>query len=95
MEADELKSLVMETERAWQALGKVYYGPTEMEKSSLKFRRSLYVAQDMKAGDLLTTENIKAIRPGYGLAPKYLPILLGKTVKKNVVKGTPVNWDLI
>ncbi|MGI0534869.1 pseudaminic acid synthase [Bacillus pfraonensis] len=95
MEADELKSLVMETERAWQALGKVYYGPTEMEKSSLKFRRSLYVAQDMKAGDLLTTENIKAIRPGYGLAPKYLPILLGKKVKKDVVKGTPVNWDLI
>ncbi|MEN1935716.1 pseudaminic acid synthase [Paenibacillus sp. 102] len=95
MEADELKSLVMETERAWQALGKVYYGPTEMEKSSLKFRRSLYVAQDMKAGDLLTTENIKAIRPGYGLAPKYLPILLGKKVKKDIVKGTPVNWDLI
>lgn len=95
MEADELNSLVMETERAWQSLGKVYYGATEMEKSSLKFRRSLYVAQDMKAGDLLTTENIKAIRPGYGLAPKYLPILLGKKVKKDVVKGTPVNWDLI
>ncbi|WJE53830.1 pseudaminic acid synthase [Bacillus cereus] len=95
MEADELKSLVIETERAWKSLGKIHYGPTDMEKSSLKFRRSLYVAQDMKAGDLLTTENIKAIRPGYGLAPKYLPILLGKKVKKDVVKGTPVNWDLI
>ncbi|MBO1578103.1 pseudaminic acid synthase [Bacillus sp. XF8] len=95
MEADELNSLVIETERAWKSLGKIHYGPTDMEKSSLKFRRSLYVAQDMKAGDLLTTENIKAIRPGYGLAPKYLPILLGKKVKKDVVKGTPVNWDLI
>ncbi|WP_410981716.1 pseudaminic acid synthase [Bacillus cereus] len=95
IEADELKSLVIETERAWKALGKIYYGPTDMEKSSLKFRRSLYVAQDMKAGDLLTVENIKAIRPGYGLAPKYLPILLGKKVKKDVVKGTPVSWDLI
>ncbi|MBJ8028757.1 pseudaminic acid synthase [Bacillus cereus group sp. N21] len=95
MEADELNSLVIETERAWKSLGKIYYGPTDMEKSSLKFRRSLYVAQDMKAGDLLTTENIKAIRPGYGLAPKYLPILLGKKVKKDVAKGTPVGWDLI
>ncbi|CAI8714699.1 MULTISPECIES: pseudaminic acid synthase [Bacillus] len=95
MEADELNSLVIETERAWKSLGKIYYGPTDMEKSSLKFRRSLYVAQDMKAGDLLTTENIKAIRPGYGLAPKYLPILLGKKVKKDVAKGTPVSWDLI
>ncbi|AIK38931.1 pseudaminic acid synthase [Bacillus pseudomycoides] len=95
MEADELNSLVVETERAWKSLGKIYYGPTDMEKSSLKFRRSLYVAQDMKAGDLLTTENIKAIRPGYGLAPKYLPILLGKKVKKDVAKGTPVSWDLI
>ncbi|MDZ5606286.1 pseudaminic acid synthase [Bacillus pseudomycoides] len=95
MEADELNSLVIETERAWKSLGKIYYGPTDMEKNSLKFRRSLYVAQDMKAGDLLTTENIKAIRPGYGLAPKYLPILLGKKAKKDVVKGTPVNWDLI
>ncbi|PEB51540.1 pseudaminic acid synthase [Bacillus pseudomycoides] len=95
MEPDELKSLVIETERAWKALGKIYYGPTNIEKNSLKFRRSLYVAQDMKAGDLVTTKNIKAIRPGYGLAPKYLPILLGKKVKKDVVKGTPVNWDLI
>ncbi|MED1538287.1 pseudaminic acid synthase [Bacillus pseudomycoides] len=95
MEADELNSLVIETERAWKSLGKIYYGPTDMEKSSLKFRRSLYVAQDMKAGDLLTIENIKAIRPGYGLAPKYLPILLGKKVKKDVAKGTPVSWDLI
>ncbi|MGH1142051.1 pseudaminic acid synthase [Bacillus pseudomycoides] len=95
MEADELNSLVVETERAWKSLGKIYYGPTDMEKSSLKFRRSLYVAQDMKAGDLLTTENIKAIRPGYGLAPKYLPILLGKKAKKDIAKGTPVSWDLI
>ncbi len=95
LEPEEMKSLVIETERAWKSLGTIYYGPTDMEKNSLKFRRSLYVAQDMKAGDLLTTETIKALRPGYGLAPKYLPILLGKKVKKDVVKGTPVSWDLI
>lgn len=95
MEPEELKSLVIETERAWKSLGKVYYGPTDIEKNSLKFRRSLYVAQDMKAGDLLTTETIKAIRPGYGLAPKYLPTLLGRKIKKDVAKGTPVSWDLI
>ncbi|MBY0600238.1 pseudaminic acid synthase [Bacillus bingmayongensis] len=95
MEPEELKSLVIETERAWKSLGKIYYGPTDMEKNSLKFRRSLYVAQDMKAGDIFTSENIKAVRPGHGLAPKYLPILLGRKVKNDVTKGTPVSWDLI
>ncbi|WP_017152813.1 pseudaminic acid synthase [Bacillus bingmayongensis] len=95
LEPEELKSLVIETERAWKSLGKIYYGPTDMEKNSLKFRRSLYVAQDMKAGDLFTSENIKAVRPGYGLAPKYLPILLGRKVKNDITKGTPVSWDLI
>jgi pseudaminic acid synthase len=95
MEPEEMKALVIETERAWQALGEVKYGPTEKEKASLKFRRSIYVAKDMKAGEKLTKENIRIIRPGYGLAPKYYDLVLGKAVKKNVKKGTPLSWDIL
>lgn len=94
MEPEELQSLVTETERAWQGLGRVSYGATEKEKASMKFRRSLYITQSMKAGDVFTTENLRAIRPGCGLAPKYFDQLLGKSVKKDVSKGTPVTWDL-
>lgn len=95
MEPEEMQALVTETERAWQALGKVSYGPTEKEKSSLKFRRSLYVAQNLKAGDFLTPENLRIIRPGYGLAPKYYDIVLGKKIKTDVKKGTPLDWDMV
>lgn len=95
MEPEEMRSLVVETERAWQALGKVSYGPTEKEKASLKFRRSLYVAQDMKAGDMFTTENLRIVRPGLGLPPKYYETFLGRSVRSAVEKGTPVRWDLI
>ena len=95
MEPDEMRSLVTETKRAWQALGKVSYCPTEKEKKSLIFRRSLYIVQDMKKGDILTRENLRAIRPGLGLPPKYYDILLGKPVKKYVKIGTPLQWDLI
>ena len=75
MEPAEMAQLVVESERAWQALGKVSYGPTEAEKKSLVFRRSLYVVQDMKAGDVFTPENLRAIRPGYGLSPKFYNVL--------------------
>ncbi|MBF7081589.1 pseudaminic acid synthase [Desulfallas sp. Bu1-1] len=95
VEPHEMKSLVVETERAWQALGKITYGPTEQEKASLKFRRSLYITENMKAGEVLTKENLRVIRPGYGLPPKYFDLLLRKRVIKNVKKGTPVSWDLI
>lgn len=95
MEPDELRMLVAETERAWQALGTVSYGPTEKEKKSLVFRRSLYVVKDMKAGDLLTSENLRAIRPGYGLPPKYYDVVLGKTLRVAVKRGTPFSWDLV
>jgi len=95
MEPEEMKTLVIETERAWQALGEVKYGPTEKEKASLKFRRSIYVAKDMKAGEKFTKESIKIIRPGYGLPPKYYDLILGKTVKKDVKKGTPLSWDIL
>ncbi len=94
MEPEEMKQLVIETERAWESLGQITYGPTEKEKSSLKFRRSLYVAKDMEEGEIFSTSNLRAIRPGLGLPPKYLDLLLGKRVTKAVKKGTPVNWDL-
>jgi pseudaminic acid synthase len=95
MEPSEMAQLVIETERAWQALGKVSYGPTLAEKKSIQFRRSLYVVQDIKAGDLLTQENVRAIRPGLGLPTKYLEKVLGKTVKQDVKRGTGLSWDLI
>jgi N-acetylneuraminate synthase len=94
MEPAEMAQLVVETERVWQALGRVSYGPTEAEKSSLQFRRSLYVVQDLKAGDILTRENVRAIRPGLGLAPKYLEQVLGRRVAKDVKRGTALGWKL-
>lgn len=95
MEPAEMAQLVVETERAWQALGQVSYGPTEAEKKSLQFRRSLYVVQDIKAGDVLTKENVRAIRPGLGLPTKYLGQLLGKTVKQDVQRGTALSWGIM
>lgn len=95
MEPAEMAALVKETERAWQALGKVVYGPTEQERKSLAFRRSLYVVEDMQAGDRLTEKNLRAIRPGLGLSPKYLPALLGRRVARPVKKGTPMSWEVL
>jgi pseudaminic acid synthase len=95
MEPAEMAQLVVETERAWQALGQVSYGATEAEKKSIVYRRSLYVVQDLKAGDKLTKENVRAIRPGLGLAPKYLEVVLGRAVARDVVRGTALAWELI
>jgi pseudaminic acid synthase len=95
MEPAEMAQLVVETERAWQALGQVSYGATEAEKESILFRRSLYVVQDLKAGDLLTKDNVRAIRPGLGLPTKYLNVLLGKRVAQNVTRGSALVWNLI
>jgi len=95
MEPTEMAQLVVESERAWQALGQVSYGPSEAEKKSLQFRRSLYVVQDLKAGDVLTCENMCTIRPGLGLPPKYFYTLLGCRVNQNVKRGTPMKWELV
>ena len=95
MEPAEMAQLVVETERAWQALGQVSYGPTEAEAKSIQFRRSLYIVQDLKAGDVLTHENVRAIRPGLGLPTKYLGQVLGKAVNMNVARGTPLGWVLV
>ncbi|TCV84263.1 pseudaminic acid synthase [Sulfurirhabdus autotrophica] len=95
MEPAEMAQLVVETERAWQALGQVSYGPTEAEKKSIQFRRSLYVVKDLAAGDVLTRDNVRAIRPGLGLPPKYLEQVLGMTVKQNVKRGEALGWGLL
>ena len=95
LEPAEFQSLRDETERAWQALGQVTYGGTQSEEGSKQFRRSLYVAADMKEGDAFSSENLRSVRPGFGLSPKFYDILIGKKVNRTVSKGTPVNWDLI
>ncbi|AWM18745.1 pseudaminic acid synthase [Bacillus inaquosorum] len=95
LEPSELKELVVETGRAWQALGQITYGPTDEEKASLKFRRSIYVKKDIKAGEIFTKDNIKVVRPGYGLEPKFYDVIIGRTAKKHIAAGTPLRWDSI
>jgi pseudaminic acid synthase len=95
MEPAEMSQLVIESERSWQALGKVSYGATEAEKKSLVFRRSLYIVKNMKAGDVLTSENLRAIRPGLGLPVKFIEQLLGKRIACDVQRGTPLTWELL
>lgn len=95
LEPSEFAALVIETERASAAVGKVRYGPTDAEKKSLMFRRSLYVVQDLEAGDLLTTEAVRIIRPGMGLPPKEYDRVLGRRVRTRVPRGTPLTWDVI
>jgi pseudaminic acid synthase len=91
----ELKLLVTESERAWQALGTTTIGPTEAEKESLRFRRSLYVVTDVRAGDPVTEENVRSIRPTGGLEPDLIGTVLGRTFSADAAKGTPLTWDLI
>jgi pseudaminic acid synthase len=96
LEPAELNALVVETERAWQALGRVNYGTSsEQEVKSLAHRRSLYVTSDMKQGEAFTTANVRAIRPGHGLAPKWLETVLGRRASADVKRGTPVSWDIL
>jgi len=95
LEPEEMQRLVVESKRAWQALGKVTYGPTKAESKSVLRRRSLYIADDIKKGDTLTEKNMRIVRPGLGLPPKYYDILLGRKVNKDVKKGTAVGWRMI
>ncbi|MDC0865735.1 pseudaminic acid synthase [bacterium] len=95
MEPKELNQLVIETERAWQSLGKISYGATKAEKNSLVFRRSIYISQDMKEGEVFNKNNLRILRPGLGLPAKFYNILLGSKITKNAKKGTALNWDLI
>lgn len=95
MEPQEMASLVIESERAWESLGKVSYGPSEKEKQSRQYRRSLYIVEDIQAGQEITTKNVRAIRPGLGLPTKYSEMFLGKRASKDLKRGTPLDWDHI
>lgn len=95
LEPSELASLVVETKRAWQAIGKVHYGPTAYEEKAHLRRRSIYIAEDLQIGDVLTPQNLRRIRPGHGLPPKYYDILIGMRVMRAVKAGTPMSWDLV
>lgn len=95
LEPNEFSALVQECKRAAVALGKVTYGGTEKEQASRKYRRSLYIAEDMQAGDIFTQSNLRSVRPGFGLEPKYLPMLLGKPIKKAAAKGTAMSWEYL
>lgn len=95
IEPNELESLVVETERAFLAMGEIQYGIQEVEKKSMRFKRSLYIVKDIKAGELFTNENLRVIRPGDGLAPKYYDRFIGKTAKIDFKSGTPLNWDTL
>ena len=95
LEPEEMKSLVIESERAWQSLGKIKYGTSDVEKGSLTFRRSLYIAEDMKKGNVLTEKNLRIVRPGLGLAPKYYDIIMGRKITQDVKKGTALKWEFV
>lgn len=95
LEPTEFTQLVTETERAWLALGGVRYGTSTEEKKSLQFRRSLYITQDLRPGDSLSDQNVRAIRPGFGLLPEHLPAVIGLKVNSAVKRGTPLSWDLL
>lgn len=95
LEPPELANLVTETLRAWEAMGKVHYGPVSEEMASLRFRRSIYVVAPVKAGEALTRSNLRIIRPGFGLAPRFFEILLGKKAIRDLTPGTPVDWSCI
>jgi N-acetylneuraminate synthase len=95
LEPHELESLVVETERAWLALGEVRYGASAAEKQSLLHRRSLYIVEDVKSGEALTRTNVRAIRPGLGLPPKHLDQVLGRTARADLERGTPLSWDCV
>jgi N-acetylneuraminate synthase len=95
MEPEEMKTLVQESLKAWQALGQVHYGLTEREKSSVRFRRSIYIVEDIGEGETFSSSNIRIIRPGEGLSPKYFDILIGKKASRAIKRGTPMRWDLL
>ena len=93
LEPNELHALVSESERAWQALGQVRYGPTEVERKSLVFRRSIYVSADIQEGEVFSAENLRIVRPGDGAPPHMFEQLLGRKAKRSYERGTPLNFD--
>lgn len=95
LEPAELTALCRDSKTAWSALGKVDYGRKSSEQGNAKFRRSLYFVKPMMAGEVITPDCVRSVRPGFGLPPKYLDQILGKKVKENVSFGCPVQWNMI
>lgn len=95
LEPDELRELVIETGRAAAAMGRVSYGPTPAETKSLAFRRSLFAVKDIEAGEVLTADSVRIIRPGSGLPPKEFDNVVGRRARVRIARGTPLKWDLI
>lgn len=95
LEPEEMRLLVRECNTAYQALGETHYNTQVQEKKSLQFRRSLYVVEDMKEGEVLTKKNLRSIRPGMGLPPKYYDMLLGMKVTCDITRGTGMKWDFV
>lgn len=95
LEPEELQALVVETERAFLSLGEIQYGIQSIEEKSLFFKRSIYISDDIKKGDVFSESNIKVIRPGIGLEPKYYDQILGKKAETDIKKGTPMDWNMV
>lgn len=95
LEPAEMKLLVTETLHAWQSLGEVRYGPMEEERQSLLHRRSLYFVADINAGEVITDRHVRNIRPGLGLPPQLIDVVIGRQAKEDIKKGTPVSWELL
>jgi len=95
LEPDELSALVEESDRAWQSLGVVRYGPTEAELKSLTFRRSIYASKDIAAGEPFTRDNIRIVRPGNGAPPYLFNQLLGRVARQSYSHGSPLSLDLL
>jgi N-acetylneuraminate synthase len=95
LEPAELEALCRDSLAAWQALGRVDYGRQPSEQGNVQFRRSLYFVKPLRAGEVVTADTVRSVRPGYGLAPKYLERVLGRKVRRDVAFATPVAWDLL
>ena len=95
MNPSEFKQMVMDIRQAEKAIGKIQYGPSQQELANVKFRRSVFCVEDIKKGEKLTKENVRVIRPGQGIAPKYYPEVLGQVALTDIKKGTPLSFEMI
>jgi len=94
-EPGEIKALVQETKEAFLSLGRVQYGPQNVERSFLQGRHAPYITTDMKAEDIFSHRNVRSVRTGYGLPPKYLEVVIGRKIKRDAVAGTALDWDIV
>ena len=95
LQADELAALCRDSYTAWQALGRVDYGRKSSEQGNAQFRRSLYFVQDMQAGEVVTAQHIRSVRPGFGVPPKFYDAIIGKRVTTDIAANTAVSWDVL